>query len=92
MSQKSELHLQGATLADILSNISIKYRIPNEHGSLVRWGTPGNCSNYGEILEHPGAKEKTELNLSKIYPLKEKKNHNSAVKVFELSGGSHLTN
>ena len=21
--------------------------------SLVRWGTPGNCSNHGEILKHP---------------------------------------
>ena len=43
--------------------------------SLVRWDTPGNCSNHGEILEHPGG-IKTELkhwnisSLSKNYPLK----------------------
>ena len=44
--------------------------------SLVRWGTPGNYSNRGEILEHLGG-IKTELkywnitSLSKNNPLKE---------------------
>ena len=52
-------HLEDKVRGDVLLIvISKKYYIFNS--SLVRWGTPGNCSNHGEILEHPGG-IKTEL-------------------------------
>ena len=35
----------------------MKARLKKRHAfnpSLMWWGTPGNCSNSGEMLEHPG--------------------------------------
>ena len=44
--------------------------------SLVWWGTPGNCLNHDEILEHPGGikiqlKHWNISRLSQNYPLEE---------------------
>ena len=57
--------------------------------SLVRWGTPVNCSNHGQVLEHPLDCVKTEL---KQLPLKEYHFHNGTIEVFKISEGFHLTN
>ena len=63
----------------------------------LRRGTPGNCSNDGEVLEHPGG-IKAELrnwnisSLSKNYPLKKHNIRDSTVEVFKKSGCSHHTN
>ena len=62
--------------------LEVLFHIGCFNRSLMWWGAPGNCSNHGEILEHPGGL-KTEL---------KPWNFSSLSEVFEISGDSHHTN